>query len=310
MWKPQVDLIDPAMFNAAAFEDAGANFAGGTLADDVLDFFKAFDIAQVIKNYRGEKLVVLLPPKTERNAAIKRLGGDRVSIINIGLYHVVPFSHFSAAIKSCAAHYKTWDLSSLVRMVTVNGQHIDYMCGLTHTEPGRLWMGDFAETIQGPAEKNAKMNPVDMPPGYPSMLYVVRLKRVLIPPPRTITVTAYVSTVDRSYQPITFEDGGYIYGTRWAMEFRENGRGAFVGKEMTMGVERPPVMFMSSELWRVAEQMLKEGRFKPRDPANYPCCDVPYQVVTYRNLEATFSEVPELLAVADRFIVDKPSRLV
>jgi hypothetical protein len=313
MWKTQTDLIElehpgggreePAVLTSnAAFDDAGANFAGGTLADDVVDFFKAFDITQFIKNHRGEKLVVLLPPKKERNAVVKSLHGDRVSIINNGLYHVVPFSHFSAATKSCAEHYKTWDESKLIRMAAMNGQYIDYMCGLGHTEPGHLWMGDFAETIQGPVEKNAKMNPVDMPPGYPSMLYVVRLKRFLMPPPRTLVVTANVSATDHQYEPIIFADSGYIWSTKEVMEFRENGRGAFVGKKTTMGAERPPVMFISSELWRVADQMLKEGRFKPRDPANYPCCDISYQIVSYRNLEATFNEVPELVAIANRLL--------
>jgi len=324
MWKTQTDFIRPPgdredhtafassfaeTFNAA-FDDAGANFAGGSLADDVVDFFKAFEITQYIKNHRGEKLVVLLPPKKERNAVLKSLRGDRVSVINSGLYHVVPFSHFSAAIKSCAEEYKKWDSSKLIRMASMNGQYIDYMCGLGHTEPGHLWAGDFTETIQGPVEKNAKMNPVDMPAGYPSMLYVVRLKRLLIPPPRTIVVTADASATDHRYEPIILVDDGYIYGTKARMEFRENGRGAFVAKQTTMGVERPPVMFMSNELWRVADKLLKERRFKPRDPANYPCCDVSYQIVRYRNLEATFNEVPELVAITNKIVVDESFRLI
>src|SRR5579863_1977792 len=81
--------LEPAAATATFDDVAAPNFSGGSFADDVVDFFKAFDIKQTVNNNKWGRLVVLLPPKKERDAALKALRGDRVSIVNSGLYHVV-----------------------------------------------------------------------------------------------------------------------------------------------------------------------------------------------------------------------------
>jgi len=103
------------------------------------------------------------------------------------------------------------------------------------------------------------------------------------------------------HTPIVFDDSGYIYGVKYRIVVEEKG-GKFHATYDGQYIGHRDEVFESDEIWRIADEYVKDGTFhKPTDADTRPCCDIGSLKVHYRDMVADGNSVWRLMAIATRW---------
>ena len=169
----------PSVVDITTFDDAGLKPV--TLVDDLIDFFKSFKIVPQIQAspFGSNKMLVFLPPKSARTAAMKNKSAAQLK--TLGLYHVVKFAEFNAAIDACNG--AATNLTTAVR-----GALLSYTCNIaTVRSNGKVNDFDFYRGVGQPPREGYPKFELVYPAGYgipTGSIAVVQLNRVLELPPQ------------------------------------------------------------------------------------------------------------------------------
>jgi hypothetical protein len=166
--------------DVTSFDEAGMKTM--SLVDDVIDFFKAFKIVPQIQAspFGPNKILVFLPPKSARAAAMKNMSAAQLR--TLGLYHVVKFAEFNAAIDACNG--AATNLTTAVR-----GALLSYTCNIaTVRSNGKVNDFDFYRGVGQPPRAGYPKFELVYPVGYgipTGSIAVVQLNRMLELPPQS-----------------------------------------------------------------------------------------------------------------------------
>ena len=169
----------PSVVDITTFDDAGLKPV--TLVDDLIDFFKSFKIVPQIQAspFGPNKMLVFLQPKSARTAAMKNKSAAQLK--TLGLYHVVKFAEFNAAIDACNG--AATNLTTAVR-----GALLSYTCNIaTVRSNGKVNDFDFYRGVGQPPREGYPKFELVYPAGYgipTGSIAVVQLNRVLELPPQ------------------------------------------------------------------------------------------------------------------------------